>query len=109
MRLAAIADLSSERALSALERTGFPAAKYDKTGKLTLEDGLKAGKTAITTDSTKLISTPGIDVVLEVTGNPAAGIRHALLVRTSIRHLDMADSIPVLRTSETYRHGQCGG
>lgn len=91
MRLAAIADLSSERALSALERTGFPAEKYDKTGKLTLEDGLKAGKTAITTDSTKLISTPGIDVVLEVTGNPAAGIRHALLCCEHRKHIVMVN------------------
>lgn len=48
---------------------------------MSLEDGLKAGKTVITTDSAKMIATPGIDVVLEVTGNPAAGVRHVLLVR----------------------------
>lgn len=80
MRLAGIADLSAERAMAALKRTGFPAEKYDATGTLSLEEGLKSGKTVITTDSAKLIATPGIDVILEVTGNPAAGIRHALLV-----------------------------
>lgn len=80
MRLAGIADLSVDRALSALKRTGFPAEKYDGTATMSLEDGLKSGKTVITTDSAKLIATPGIDVILEVTGNPAAGIRHALLV-----------------------------
>lgn len=79
LRLAGIADLSKDRALSSLQRTGFPADKYDGTATLTIEEGIKAGKTAITTDSAELIATPGIDVILEVTGNPAAGIRHALL------------------------------
>lgn len=79
--MAAIVDLFPERALSALKRTAFPAEKYDVSGELSLEEGVRVGKTVITTDAAKMISTPGIDVVLEVTGNPAAGIRHALLVR----------------------------
>lgn len=80
MRLAGIADLSAERALAALKRTGFPADQYDETVTMSLEEGIKAGKTVITTDSAALIATPGIDVILEVTGSPAAGVRHALLV-----------------------------
>lgn len=83
MRLAGIADLSADRALASLKRTGFPEEKYDATALLTIEEGIKAGKTAITTDSAKLIATPGIDVILEVTGNPAAGVRHALLVSST--------------------------
>lgn len=80
MRLAGIADLSKDRALAALKRTEFPPEKYDATVTMSLEEGIKADKTVITTDSAQLIATPGIDVILEVTGNPAAGIRHALLV-----------------------------
>lgn len=80
LRLAGIADLSRDRALAALERCGYPVDKYDT--QMTIEEGIKAGKTAITTDSVTLISNPDIDVILEVTGNPAAGIRHALLVRS---------------------------
>lgn len=83
LRLAGIADLDKNRALLSLERTGYPKDRYDETASLSLEDGIKAGKTAITTDSAQLIATPGIDVILEVTGNPAAGIKHALLVRRS--------------------------
>jgi predicted homoserine dehydrogenase-like protein len=75
LRLAGIADLSRDRALAALKR-----CEYDN--QMTIEEGIKAGKTAITTDSVTLISNPDIDVILEVTGNPAAGIRHALLVRS---------------------------
>ncbi|KAI0015299.1 SAF domain-containing protein [Xylariomycetidae sp. FL0641] len=89
MRLAGIADLSKDRALAALKRTGFPAEKYDDTVTLSVSDGIKAGKTAITTDSAELIATPEIDVILEVTGNPAAGIRHALLCCEHKKHIVM--------------------
>jgi predicted homoserine dehydrogenase-like protein len=94
LRLAGIADLSRDRALAALKRCEYPVDKYD--AQMTIEEGIKAGKTAITTDSVKLISNPDIDVILEVTGNPAAGIRHALLVR---------DPSPVLVCTE--RHQCC--
>ena len=80
MRLAGIADLDKDRALAALERTGYPKDRYDASASMSVEDGIKQGKTAITTDSAQLISTPGLDVILEITGSPAAGIKHVLLV-----------------------------
>ncbi|KAI1256076.1 hypothetical protein MGN70_002237 [Eutypa lata] len=89
MRLAGIADLSSERAFNALKRTGFPEEKYDTTMSISISDGIKANKTVITTDSATLIATPEIDVILEVTGNPAAGIRHALLCCEHKKHIVM--------------------
>jgi predicted homoserine dehydrogenase-like protein len=84
LRLAGIADLSRERALAVLKRTGYPNDRVDAS--ISIQEGMKAGKTAITTDSADLIATPGIDVILEVTGNPAAGIKHALLVSISNSH-----------------------
>ncbi|KAJ5182446.1 saf domain-containing protein [Penicillium capsulatum] len=89
VRLAGIADLSAQRAYGALKRTGFPEEKYDTTSTLSIEEGIKANKTAITTDSTQLIAAPGIDVILEVTGNPAAGVRHALLCCEHKKHIVM--------------------
>lgn len=89
MGLAGIADLSSERAFNALKRTGFPEEKYDTTMSISISDGIKANKTVITTDSATLIATPEIDVILEVTGNPAAGIRHALLCCEHKKHIVM--------------------
>lgn len=83
MRLAGIADLSKDRALASLKRTGYPEDRYDATVTMSISEGIKAGKTAITTDSTALIATPEIDIILEVTGNPAAGVKHALLVSSS--------------------------
>ncbi|KAF2662269.1 SAF domain-containing protein [Lophiostoma macrostomum CBS 122681] len=91
VRLAAIADLSPERALNSLKRTGFPQDKYDASASLSLEEGLKQGKTVITTDSAAMIATPGIDVILEVTGNPAAGVRHVLLCCEHKKHIVMVN------------------
>ena len=81
MRLAGLADLDKDRALAALERTGYPKDRYDANATISVKDGIKQGKTAITTDSTELIATPDVDVILEITGSPAAGIKHTLLVR----------------------------
>lgn len=89
MRLAGIADLSADRAIAALRRTGYPPDRFDDTATLSIEEGIKAGKTAITQDSAALIATPGIDVILEVTGSPAAGIRHALLCCEHKKHIVM--------------------
>ncbi|EME47127.1 hypothetical protein DOTSEDRAFT_77530 [Dothistroma septosporum NZE10] len=89
MRLAAIADLSADRAKAALKRTGYPEYRYDETGSMSIEEGIKAGKVAITQDSAAMIATPGIDVVLEVTGSPSAGIRHALLCCEHKKHIVM--------------------
>ncbi|KAI0145466.1 SAF domain-containing protein [Xylariaceae sp. FL1272] len=89
LRLAGIADLSKDRALAALKKTGFPEDKYDASVTMSISEGIKAGKTAITTDSAALIATPEIDVILEVTGNPAAGIRHALLCCEHKKHIVM--------------------
>ncbi|KAK5734941.1 hypothetical protein LTR17_008574 [Elasticomyces elasticus] len=87
MRLAGIADLSADRAKAALQRTGYPEEAYDVS--ISLEEGIKANKTAITTDSAALIANPDIDVILEVTGSPAAGIRHALLCCEHKKHIVM--------------------
>lgn len=91
LRLAGIADLSAERAYASLKRTSFPSEKYNAAGTLSLEEGIKAGKTVVTTNSAELIATPGIDVILEVTGNPAAGVRHALLCCEHKKHIVMVN------------------
>ncbi|KAF9877110.1 saf domain-containing protein [Colletotrichum karsti] len=89
VHLAGIADLSPERALASLKRTGYPEGQFDATASLSISEAIAAGKTGITTDSAALIATPEIDVILEVTGNPAAGIRHALLCCEHKKHIVM--------------------
>lgn len=84
-----MAGRSFERALGILKKTGFPREKYDSTAFLSIDEGLEQDKKVIPTNSARLISTPGIDVVLEVTGNPAAGIRHALRCCKHNKHIGM--------------------
>ena len=88
MHLVAVADLSESRARAALERTGWPAAR---TAATSFADALSAGTTHVTEDSDALIADGGIEVVVEATGNPAAGIRHALACAREGRHVVMVN------------------
>jgi len=91
MRLSAIADLDPQRALASLKRTDYPAERYDATASISVAEGIKANRTAITSDAAAMIATPEIDVILEVTGNPAAGVRHALLCCEHKKHIVMVN------------------
>src|ERR1700761_2553109 len=75
MHLVGIADLSPDRARESLLRVGAEAERL--TAKSYAEAGDK-GPTHIGDDGLALIATPGLDVVVEATGIPTAGIRHAL-------------------------------
>ena len=88
MHLLAIADLSATRAREALLRTGWDT---DAALAPDFETALETGRTAITEDPEALISASGLDVVVEATGNPAAGIRHALLAAREGRHMVMVN------------------
>ena len=88
MHVMAIAELSPERARAALANIGWPEAQYEATS---LEDALRTGKTFITEDSAAMIAADGLDVVIDATGVPAAGIRHALLAAEHGRHIVMVN------------------
>lgn len=89
IRLAAVCDLSTDRIYDAFKRTNYPESRIDMTGKMTLTEGIKSGKVVATTDSAGLIAHPDIDVILEITGSPAAGVRHALLCCEHKKHIVM--------------------
>ncbi|MGE0154662.1 MAG: NAD(P)H-dependent oxidoreductase [Reyranellaceae bacterium] len=74
LHLAAIADLQPARARQSLQRTGWPP---EQAAAPSIEAALKNGGTHVTDDAGKLFAAP-LDVVIEATGNPAAGIAHAL-------------------------------
>jgi predicted homoserine dehydrogenase-like protein len=88
MHLMGIADLSAERALKALEATGWDA---DSAIAASFDDARSSGRTMITEDSEALIKADGLDVVVDATGNPAAGVRHALLAAEHGRHIVMVN------------------
>src|SRR5262245_15000632 len=80
MHLAGVADLSVDRARRSLARTGWPVERYAAGS---LDEALRSGGTHVGEDALALITAPGIEVVIDATGSPPAGIVHAL---TAIEH-----------------------
>ena len=91
MHLVGIADLDPQRALESLKRVGFPFDRYEKDLKLqpSLAQVTGSGRSTITSNSEELIKE--VDVVLECTGNPVAGIKHALLACKYKTHIVMVN------------------
>jgi len=86
VQIMAIADLDPERARAACVRVG----RLDPSA-ATFEDARESGNTHLTDDSMALVAADGIDVVIDATGNPAAGIAHALACCENGKHIVMVN------------------
>lgn len=83
-----IADLSPDRAREALARVGWPEEQFGATD---FDQARRTGATCIVDDAAALIAAGGLDVVIDATGSPAAGIRHATLACEHGRHMVMVN------------------
>ena len=84
LHLLGVADLSVERVEKALTATGWDVkAQAAKSA----DEALKTGRTFVTDDAGKLIAANGLDVVVDITGSPAAAIRHTLAAIEQGRHV----------------------
>ncbi|MCD8138771.1 MAG: Gfo/Idh/MocA family oxidoreductase [Planctomycetaceae bacterium] len=83
-----VADIRPDNARASLKRTGWSEDMYSATS---LEDALKTGKTAVIEDSAKLFACGPIEVVLEITGNPHVGVKHALQAIENGKHIVMVN------------------
>ena len=88
MHLVGIADLSAERASKALASCGWDEQQYQAAS---LGDAYKTGRTYITQDSDELVAFPDIEVLIEATGDPKAGIRHAQKIIEHGKHVVMVN------------------
>src|SRR3954451_7509289 len=88
LHVVAVADLSVERARSQLANAGWPVEQF---AALSLGDAAKGGGTHITADATAVIAHPGIEVVVEATGIPEAGIVHAIQTIEHGKHIVMVN------------------
>jgi len=86
VHLVGIADLSPDNAKQNLERVGWPAAAYSAGS---LDAALKGKRTHITEDWEALVRHPGIDIIIESTGNPPAAVEHALAAFANGKHVVM--------------------
>jgi predicted homoserine dehydrogenase-like protein len=88
MHVAGIADLAVARARRTLERVGWPAERYAARD---LAEAVRTGGTHVGEDAMALIRAPEIEVVIDATGAPAAGIAHALAGIEHGKHLVMVN------------------
>lgn len=83
-----VAELDPKRAFAALTNTGWSPERF---GEISLAEARKTGRTAIVSDSMSLISSPHIEVIIEVTGNPIVGTKHALAAIENGKHVIMVN------------------
>ncbi|MBI2753475.1 MAG: Gfo/Idh/MocA family oxidoreductase [Betaproteobacteria bacterium] len=86
VHLAGIADLSPANARTNLERVGWTPAMY---GAASFDAALKERRTHLSEDWLALVSHPGIDIVVEATGNPPSAVEHALAAFRNGKHVVM--------------------
>src|SRR6185503_10116876 len=88
IHLVAIADLDPQRARDSLARTGWPSERYAARS---MDEAWKSGATFITEDALGAIAHPSVEIAIDATGNPAAGIRHALACCEHRKHIVMVN------------------
>ena len=88
VHLVGIADLQPARARQSLKAVGWTEERF---GAATLDQAASSGATAIVDDSQALIASPHVDIIIEATGNPAAGIAHVLACCEYRKHIVMVN------------------
>jgi len=71
-----IADLSTSQIFNALNLVGWP---LEKVKARSFSDAIKNKTTFITQDAESLIKAKGLEIIIEATGIPGIGIKHALM------------------------------
>ena len=88
LHILGIADLNPERARQTLHKAGWPDEQLNAQS---FDHALKTGQTYLTDDAQALITTDGVEVIIDATGDPAIGIRHCLLAIEHGQHIVMVN------------------
>ena len=88
MHLIGVADLDVERARRQFRTAGWDAAACAAPS---LGDAFASRRTHVTSDALSLIAFPDVEVIVEATGVPEAGIRHALAAIAHGKHIVMVN------------------
>ncbi|MGQ0548728.1 MAG: NAD(P)H-dependent oxidoreductase [Armatimonadota bacterium] len=83
-----ICDLSIARAHASLRAAGWPS---EQSAARDSEEALRTGATWVTDDASCLIRADGVEVVIDATGVPSAGVRHAITAFECGRHVVMVN------------------
>jgi len=88
IHVVAVADLSPQRARESLARAGWTAERFAARSP---GEAIQSGATCVTDDAPSAIAAGAVEIVVEATGNPAAGIRHALACIEHRKHVVMVN------------------
>lgn len=88
MHLVAVCDLAPQRARAGLARIGWPADQYAASS---LDAARKSGTTFVSEDALAVIASDAIEIAIDATGSPAAGIHHALACCEHGKHIVMVN------------------
>jgi len=88
LHLIGVADLAPDRARENLRRVGWPA---ERIAARSPGDAVDRGTTWVGDDAMALIEHPALDVAIDATGHPPAGIAHALAAIGNGKHIVMVN------------------
>ena len=88
MQIVGVADLDINKARGAFARVGWPEARYAAAS---FDEACRTGATHITEDAAALVACEQIDCIIEATGHPIAGVRHALAAIENNKHVVMVN------------------
>jgi predicted homoserine dehydrogenase-like protein len=83
-----VADLDAGKARTSLKRVGWDDDEYAATS---LGNAMDTGRTFVTQDAKALCDFEGIECIIEATGHPLAGTRHALMAIEGMKHIVMVN------------------
>jgi predicted homoserine dehydrogenase-like protein len=88
LHVVGVADLDVAKARASLDRVGWPAERYAAAN---LAAAAKNGSTCVIDDAASLAAFPDIECIVEATGHPIAGVRHALAAIEHGKHVVMVN------------------
>lgn len=88
LHVVGVADLNVGKARASLDRVGWPAERYAAR---TLGEAVKTGMTCVLDDAGALAACDEIECIIEATGHPIAGVRHALAAIEGGKHVVMVN------------------
>ena len=88
LQIAGLADLDVARARRQLKDVGWPPESFSAAS---LDAAVKTGALHVSADSETLFVDPRVEVIIEATGVPTAGIRHALAAIAHGKHIIMVN------------------
>jgi len=88
VQVVAIVDLRPDRAREVLRRTGWPE---ERVSARSLPEAARRGTTFVGDDAEAAIASDAVEIVVDATGSPAAGVRHVLRCCAHGKHVVMVN------------------